>query len=149
MTGKQAEELLYIHLPAGSALPSLDAKPCRVVIIAEQHVPVEWQSSVAKWVIEKRCLFMMAWGLDCEIWHDAVDWAAHDLHGYEDVADDDFVMTSWHENEPLSEALFFCRCVAFHPTASLDRAILLHIAEVPRREEILRCYDKSTDIEDE
>ena len=49
-------------------------------------------------------------------------------------------MTTWHANEPLSEALSFCKRHATHPTANLSHTVLVHIAERSDAERLLKEY---------
>lgn len=57
------------------------------------------------------------------------------------MADDRFMMTTWHADEPLEEALWFAAGCAFHPTIYLPLITLLHIAPEPRRGDILAQYE--------
>ena len=143
------EQLLYIHLPAESPLPVLFPEPCRVVVLIEQHVSPEWQSLVSEWIVNQGCLYMMAWGIDCSTWDDSVDWALLNTWNFEDIPDDNFLITTWHENEPMNEAFIHCRLCAFHPTIELPKVAILDITGSPRETEILdryrRCLDELED----
>ena len=129
MSGEVVE---YVHLPSGLALPSLLAKPRRIMVLIEQNVAPEWQDAVSKRIIESGCLYMMAWGQNCSSWDDSVDHANLEKFDYGDVPEEDFVMTTWHENEALCEVFFFARVCAFHPTIALPVLTILDIREEPR-----------------
>ncbi len=147
---EQNDELLYIHLPSGSDLPELEAEPCRVIVIVEQTVTLDWQVQVSEWIIAIGCLYMMAWGLECSSWDDSVDWANIEAHDSEEIPDDDFVMTTWHDNEPLDEAFVFCRLCASHPTIELPRVIILDITAEARSAELIdRYWHALDDLQDE
>ena len=100
-------KLDYLHLASGEDIPRAEARPFRAVLIAEQAVDDAWRHEVATWLVEGGCLYFVAWGESCEAWHDSVDWAVLERFDFGDIPDDRFVMTTWHENEPLSEALWF------------------------------------------
>ena len=49
--------------------------------------------------------YVCCWGPDCSRFHDAFDEA--DLVANGDVSDSRFILTTWHEDEPLEEAAWF------------------------------------------
>ena len=55
---------------------------------------------------------MMAWGMDCSAWDFSVDEAS--LGGQ--IPNGDFVITTWHDNEPVEEAFWFAQFCAVHPS---------------------------------
>jgi hypothetical protein len=83
---------------------------------------------------------MMAWGEDCSSWDDSVDIANLKRFGYEDISENQFVMTTWHEDEPLEEVFWFSKNSSNHPTKLLKSDLLLHIAAEPRELQLLRAY---------
>lgn len=97
-----------------------------------------WRNQIAAWLIEGGCLYVVAWGIDCEAWHDSVDWANVDAFNLGDIPEDRFVI-----NEPLSEALWFADNYAFHPHIKLSETIIIHAAEEERRSGILLAYHDS------
>ena len=148
----QEEVVEYIHLPAGIKLPETERCPRRVVVLIEQNVTDDWQNEVSDWIVESGCLCMMAWGTECSSWDDSVDYAMLDKFNYKDIPEDNFIMTSWHNDEPISEVFFYNRVCASHPTIELPLVTILHIAENERREEILKIYEQEktaleTDVE--
>jgi hypothetical protein len=86
---------------------------------------------------EKRMLYVVAWGVECEEWHDTVDWTNIEEFEFGEIPDDRFVMTTWHTDEPLSEALWFAGQCADHPHVELTDTILVHIANAARRTEMV------------
>jgi len=142
---EQNDDLLYIHLPSGSDLPVLRSDPCRVIVLVEQDVASDWQDQVSEWIIGIGCLHMIAWGQDCSSWDDSVDWANLKAWDFEPIPDENFVMTVWHENEPMNEAFVDCRLYAFNPTIELPRIVILDVTDAARESEITdqywRCLD--------
>lgn len=131
----------YLHLPAGSDLTEIDVRPRRLLVIAEQAVATDWMDAVSDWIVKSGCLYTMAWGAGCEAWHDRVDHAFLAHHDFGEVADEHFMMTTWHDDEPLNEVFWFAAACASHPTIELPVITLLHIAPEPRRGEILAQYE--------
>lgn len=85
---------------------------------------------------------MMAWGKDCSSWDDSIDYANMRQFDYEDIPDDDFVYTTWHENQSLSELFFFCLTCASHPTVELPLVTILHISDENQRKRVLSDFER-------
>jgi hypothetical protein len=50
-------------------------------------------------------------------------------------------MTTWHENEPLSEAFWFAGHCAFHSNdVALDQTLILHIGPEEQRAGLLQAF---------
>ena len=98
------------------------------MVIVEMPVSPEWRDLASTWLVESGCRYMMAWGHECTLWDDSVDYANLKQFDYGDIPDDRFVMTTWHNNQPLSEGLWFAANAASHPDVALERLILIHIA---------------------
>ena len=69
-----------------------------------------------------------------------VDWTNLEEFDFGDIPDDRFVMTTWHTDEPLSEAMWFAGQCAFHPDIELGDTVILHIASEARKAEMLETY---------
>ena len=140
--------LEYVHLPPNEAPPQLPSGPLRAVIISETTVADGWRDSIAQWLVNGGCLYAIAWGTECEEWHDAVDWAVLETFDYGDIPDDKFVMTTWHTDELLSEALWFAGNCASHPDIELERTVLLHVANQAKADEMIATYAASQTLTD-
>ncbi|KQN04893.1 hypothetical protein ASE85_07875 [Sphingobium sp. Leaf26] len=141
--------LNYLHLSLDHPLPSAEVRPYRAVLISEQSVSEVWRNEVASWLLESGCLYFIAWGIDCEAWHDTVDWANLKAFDFGEIPDDRFVMTTWHDKEPLSEALWFAGNCASHPDIELLDTVIVHVAREERRVATLELYDESQTMVDE
>jgi hypothetical protein len=137
----------YVHLPPEAHLPSIgEAGPFRAVLVLEQAVADDWQSRVSEWLVKSGCLYMMAWGVECSSWDDSVDWANLSVVGLEDIPDDQFVMTTWHDNEPLAETFWFAGFTAHHPTVPLEHVAIIDIGSTNRESEMLQAYEAAQTI---
>jgi hypothetical protein len=135
------ESVSYLHLPAGQTPPSLEGwGPFRAVLVIEQAVTHDWRSLVSAWLVSRQCLYMVAWGIDCSAWDDSVDYANISAFDFGDIPEDAHVMTTWHDDEPLSEAFWFAAHSAFHPTIALDRTLIVHISAEAREEALLQAF---------
>lgn len=141
--------LHYLHLRPNEAPPNLASAPFRAAIAAEIEVTQDWRNRIAEWLLDSGCLYVVAWGVECEDWHDTVDWTNIEASDSDDIPDDKFVMTTWHPNEPLSEALWFLGQCAFHPSVELDETFIIHVANEGREAGMLETYSESQILHDE
>jgi hypothetical protein len=134
--------LHYLHLHPGQALPAISApQPSRIVVVIEASVSPDWQYAVSDWIVAYGCRYMMAWGPDCASWDDSVDWSALEAHDF-DIPDDRHVMTTWHDDEPLEEAFFYCEFNACLSSDDVDlhHKLILHIAPEADEERMRSAY---------
>lgn len=61
--------------------------------------------NIANWALDQGVVYVSAWGPDCEGVHDIIDEVLVDRSP--DATDEDVIMTTWHEDEALDEALWF------------------------------------------
>lgn len=133
----------YIHLKPEEAPPSLVPTPYCGVIVTEAEASEAWRERITEWLVESGCLYAVAWGMDCEKWHDSVDGANLREFDYGDIPEDRFVMTTWHAKEPLREAFWFAGQCAFHPTVELSETIIVHVSAEPREAAMLQSFRES------
>ncbi|MBX9575489.1 MAG: hypothetical protein K2X07_07620 [Caulobacteraceae bacterium] len=131
----------YLHLPSGSHLPvNEDAAPFIAVVVVEQPVEAGWQDHVSEWLVASRCHYMCAWGLDASSWDDSVDWASRRLNGADELPDDKWVMTTWHDHESLDQVFRYAGHCAQHPTIDLERVLIVHVAGGSAEDAMLTRY---------
>ena len=131
----------YLRLSPGDTPPNLnDFTPFKAVLIVETDVEADWQTSVSRWLADSGCLYMMAWGNGCSSWDTSVDEANLEQFDYGEIPEDDFIMTTWHENEPLEEVLWFAKTTAHHPTVELRNVLFLHVGANDREDEISALF---------
>jgi hypothetical protein len=131
----------YLQLPPGSALPVLDhLAPFIAIVLSEEESAELWQAEVSRWLVASGCHYMLAWGRDCEAWHDMVEDAALEAFDYEDVPEEHTVVTTWHEDEEREEVFWFARHRAAHPSHSFKATVILDISSTSRKDEIEAEY---------
>ena len=105
-------ELSRLTWPSSLELPS---KHFRLFVAADTtRVTTDELSDFAKAALNAGMVYFCAWGSGCERFHDIVDWAVveDDLgeRRFAGSTSNDTVMTTWHEDDSLEEALdFFAR----------------------------------------
>jgi len=137
----QKKILTYLQLPPGGEPPKLDhLSPFLAIVLAEEEVDELWQAEICRWLVAAGCRYVLAWGKDCEAWHDMVEDAALEAFDYEDVPDEHKLIATWHEDEEREEVFWFAKHRAAHPSHSFKATVILDIAPVGRKEEIEQEY---------
>ena len=139
-------DIQYIHLKPEEAPPTLPRMPFRAVIVTETDATEGWRERIAEWLVESGCLYAVAWGTDCEKWHDSIDGANLREFDYADIPEDRFVMTTWHAKDPIREAFWFAGQCAFDPTVALKSTIIVHVSREPRQTTMLETYRESQTV---
>jgi hypothetical protein len=131
----------YVRVePNGSLEPYQGGRPFRAIVVVEEAVEPTWQSIASKWLVDSGCVYMLAWGRECSSWDTSVDLANLQAYDYGDIPDDGFVMTTWHEQEPLSEVFWFAKNCAFAETVEIVDTVVFHVSRVDRNEEYSQLY---------
>jgi hypothetical protein len=132
---------IYLHLRPDHDPPALNMGAPKFIVMVDAEVSDEWRNAISDWMVDCGCLYMLAWGQDCRAWDDSVDWATLRKFDFEEIPAEKFVMTTWHEDEPLDEVFRFSKEWAKHPITPLDYTIILHISEATQQDEILKVYE--------
>jgi hypothetical protein len=133
-------ELSYIHIRRDARPRSMSLPPFKAILIAEYAVSSHWRNEVSRWLVRSGCLYCCTWGVDCKSWHDSVDHANMERFEGTDIADDRFVMTTWHDRDTLAEAMWFAAACAAHPTVGLQHTLIVHIGVRDRRRTLSHAY---------
>lgn len=135
------KDMRYIRVRPESDLPKItDMEPFLSVVIIDEAVTPEWQTKVSDWLVNSGCLYMMAWGEDCSSWDDSVDHSNMEAYDNGEIPEDKFVMTTWHEKEPLKEVFRFSKYSAVHPSVDITKTLLLHISNSEKEKEYSNEY---------
>ena len=135
------ETPVYLHQKPDAELVDVrQSESCRVVLISECSTPQALKDSIAKELAHVNCLYFMAWGTEGEAWHDAVDMANIEQFDFQEIPAEQFIMTTWHDNEPLVEAFWFCKHNATHSSADIRHTVLLHVSHKAREQQVLAQY---------
>jgi hypothetical protein len=125
----------YLQLPPDGELPEMkDATPFIGILILDDEVSEMWRWEASRWLASTGCRFMLAWGRDCGAWEESVQDANQEAFNYEDIPEDQILMTTSHEDDELDEVFWFARHRAAHPAWPLNRTLILHVAAQPRKE---------------
>jgi hypothetical protein len=131
----------YVHLLAGEALPPFARPgPFKAIVVVEDDVTPEWRDTVSDWLVRSGCRYMMAWGSKGSEWDTSVDLANLRCFGSEKMPDDEFVITTWHDQDTLEDTFWFATHAAHHPSLEFDETYILHIAPTAQPQEMLQRF---------
>lgn len=91
------------------ALPDFDRKPDSLsfpgkhfvafLAVNASGIDSETLRKFSRWLLDQGCVYLCAWGPDCERMHDIFDGECLNV--------DPVIMTTWHSQDTLDEALWF------------------------------------------
>jgi hypothetical protein len=133
--------ITYLCAQSECELPDIsELRPFRAVVVIDENISRDYMEKISRWLVKSACLYAMTWGKQCEQTHDMIDFANLEAFGFQEIPEDKFMMTTWHENEPLSEVFWYSKNCAFHPSVDLPQVLLLHISMTDRQEQFLSEY---------
>ena len=134
----------YIQVKEQEELPSIEhLYPFKCLVIISESVSQARQSEISMWLVKSGCVVMCAWGINCSAWDDSVDDASIEMFNYDLPPPERFVLTTWHENESLEDAMFFLKHTITHPEHDLENAVLLHISSQNQCSEIVTEFENA------
>lgn len=131
----------YLQLRPHDTLPDLaHLAPFMAIAVVDDDSDEMWRWDVARWLVAAGCRYLLAWGKECESWHDAFEDAADEAFDYDEVAPEQRVLATWHADEDLDEVFWFARHRASHPALQLANTVILHVAVRGRPDELLEAF---------
>jgi len=118
-----ANQAIHLELPQ---------EPYIVVLaIHNNNVTNDWRNQCSDWIVKsKQCYWALAWGYECSIWDDALDYSYLEFCNYDLPEDDDYnFMTTWHENQTLEDVREFAESISVDtlPQQTLYEIVVLNI----------------------
>lgn len=138
--------IYYQFVFKGSAVkipPEFTQYKC--LILNEYKIDEEYRWTVREHLVETGCRWMLAWGIDGTLWDDSVDLVEINKFLPEIVGpDDEFVLTTWHDNDTLEEVIHFTKfgAVETYDAKPLHDVVIIDLSEVNREEYISGLYSK-------
>lgn len=131
----------YVFLPTDVpvSVPK-DMTKFKCLILIEREVGRDYRHAVSKVLVNSGCLYSLAWGIGCSAWDDSVDWAFLETYDFGAYPEEKFVMTTWHEDESLEEAVEFAKHCTEYSEVKLDDILVLDFAHYERGDFIKKLY---------
>ncbi|MEQ8897142.1 MAG: hypothetical protein RID23_08615 [Roseovarius sp.] len=121
--------------------PSFTLYKC--VILIDREVTPAFREEVSRALVATGCRYALAWGRECSLWDDSIDLADLERFDFGHIPDDQFVMTTWHANEPIHEPFVHAKLCAklSYDDRALTDLLVLDIGPEERAEEVRAIYD--------
>lgn len=113
-----------------------------LLVIASPLVSVAQRHKITSVIVDSRCQYALTFGHDCEVWHDVIDETCVG----DGTGDERFLMTSWHDDEPIEDVIdFLWRNTSYEEFASERLAVVIigHDCELETAiRDRLSCHQK-------
>lgn len=136
----------YIHLAPGASLQKLsnaDDFDAALVLVGPYVADPDWRNEVCDWIIARGCVLATAWGDDSFSWDDTLDWAHLESKGFEEVGEEEIVMTLWVNDDRIQQGFFTAKHAAAHPYKPVINTVILDINFANREHEMLRMWTEA------
>jgi len=81
------------------------------------------RDQIASDIARSSCQYALTFGRECEEWHDAIDWACLD----EGMPEGRFLMTTWHDDEPIEDVIDFLWWNTTYDDFSAERLAIIQL----------------------
>ena len=78
-----------------------------ILVVNESSISAAEQSLLSTQIVQSNCKYAVCAGHQCATWDLSIDIAYLETDPDLSPPEDEFVMTTWHEGEPLEEVLWF------------------------------------------
>lgn len=113
-TGEYDLWLGHLVRPFSNSSPFNGQEFALLLVIADPTIINDDQVALSKEIVRQGCRFAVCTGHHCSKWDDSIDFAYLATSPDFSPSDEHFVMTTWHEDEPLEDVIAFFRfCTAF------------------------------------
>ncbi len=93
-------------------------------------------------LLKANCKYIVVGGKNCEKWHDYADEIHISLYSDFQVPDSEHVMTTWHDNEPLEEVIWFTLNNTNFDSYEFNKFLFIQIDTKFSQDEIQKIIDK-------
>lgn len=97
----------------------------KCLILVEREIENDFRDDVSNLLVGSGCLYALAWGRNCSLWDDSIDYANLKEFNYGEIPEDKFVMTTWHENETLEDTIEFAKHCTDYSDVKLEDILVL------------------------
>lgn len=100
--------IVQLRRPYAFKSPFNGAAFAALLLVVDPMVSSEEQTTLAEQLVAQACRYAVCAGFDCASWDDAIDWVSV-MNEVDEKPGHGFVMTTWHEDQPLQEVVDFFR----------------------------------------
>ena len=112
--------------PFGYVTPFPQEEHTLLVCVVDETVSEDERASISEAIVAAKCRYAVCWGYECSEWDTAIDYAHIATDPNFDPPNDAFVMTTWHDAEPIEDAIeFWWMNTCFEDYQSTNFAVLV------------------------
>ena len=100
-------KLVHTTRPFQYASPFPGEEHTLLICIVDESVKEAERAKVSTEIVAAKCRDAVCWGYECSAWDTAIDWAYLETDKNFNLPDETFVMTTWHDDEPVEDAIDF------------------------------------------
>jgi hypothetical protein len=106
--------------------PYADEEHTLLVCVADATVTDAERARLSEEIVAAKCRYAVCWGYGCSSWDDSIDWAYIESDENFSPPDETFVMTTWHDDVPVEDAIdFWWTNTSFHAYQSNNLGVLI------------------------
>jgi len=76
-----------------------------LICVLDDTVSNEERIHMCRQIVASKCRYACCWGTLCSHWDDSIDWSYIETDPTGDPPDETFIMTTWHDDKSLEEAM--------------------------------------------
>ena len=101
--------LNHLDRPFSFSTPFEGQEFALLLVVADPAITDDDREAICKEIIRLGCRYAVCTGDECSRWHDFIDMAYVESDPEFSPPEERFVMTTWHEDEPLEDVVEFFR----------------------------------------
>lgn len=95
--------------PSDFASPFPGEEYVVLLVVNRRDISSDEQIQLSDKIVQTRCRYAVCFGHECSSWDDSIDMSYIETHSDFTPRDEDFVMTTWHENEEIEDVVEYFR----------------------------------------
>lgn len=118
-------QISIVVLPddADSLSSPFDEDYALLLVIASPWVSEVQRDRITSDIVSSPCQYALTFGHDCKVWHDVIDETC--VGG--GAPEDRFLMTTWHDDEPIEDVIHFLWWNTFYEDFESERLAVVII----------------------
>jgi hypothetical protein len=121
--------------PEAFVSPFINEEYVVLLVINRKDILYREQKELSEKLVNSGCRYAVCFGFECSSWDDSIDYAYIFSDPNLDPPKERFVMTTWHESEPIEEVVEYFRWNTVFEDFVPKRFLVLFVGENKELEE--------------
>ena len=125
-------DIRYLELirPYRFSSPFAGQEFAALLYAADDRISEQEQADISAALVAQGCRYAVCAGHQCSSWDDSIDFAYAEHNDWQ-CNDENFVMTTWHDDESLEDIVFFFLCNTSFDYFYPEKSLVLVIGNAP------------------